>query len=82
MQGCDTAGMSWLTHTAASTQAPCECLTGTILSGVYVCWILDLVVDYSPPRRLRVFLLGPSHHFYTKRCLLSTATSFDTPLGE
>jgi predicted class III extradiol MEMO1 family dioxygenase len=29
----------------------------------------------------RVFLLGPSHHFYSKRCLLSTASVYDTPLG-
>jgi hypothetical protein len=29
----------------------------------------------------RVFLLGPSHHFYSKRCLLSRADAFETPLG-
>lgn len=31
--------------------------------------------------RRRVFLLGPSHHFYSKSCLLSAAASYDTPLG-
>ena len=30
----------------------------------------------------RVFLLGPSHHFYSKRCHLSAAEVYDTPLGE
>jgi predicted class III extradiol MEMO1 family dioxygenase len=31
--------------------------------------------------RSRVIILGPSHHFYTRRCCLSPATHFDTPLG-
>ena len=30
----------------------------------------------------RVFILGPSHHFYSRRCCLSPATHFATPLGE
>ncbi|KAL6765289.1 MEMO1 family [Haematococcus lacustris] len=29
----------------------------------------------------RVFLLGPSHHVHTRRCCLSPATAYDTPLG-
>ncbi|KAK9906594.1 hypothetical protein WJX75_004697 [Coccomyxa subellipsoidea] len=29
----------------------------------------------------RVFILGPSHHYYTRRCCLSPASSYDTPLG-
>lgn len=33
-------------------------------------------------RRRRVFLLGPSHHFYSKHCLLSPAEEYATPLGE
>lgn len=32
-------------------------------------------------RRRRVFLLGPSHHFYSKHCLLSPADAYATPLG-
>jgi AmmeMemoRadiSam system protein B len=28
----------------------------------------------------RIFLIGPSHHFYSKRCLLSQATLYETPL--
>lgn len=30
----------------------------------------------------RVFLLGPSHHFYTPKCALSTATVYKTPIGD
>lgn len=29
----------------------------------------------------RVFILGPSHHFYTDSCVLSTVDAFRTPLG-
>jgi AmmeMemoRadiSam system protein B len=32
-------------------------------------------------RSRRVFLLGPSHHFYSKQCLLSPADQYATPLG-
>ena len=32
--------------------------------------------------RSRVFILGPSHHFYTRQCCLSPASHFETPLGE
>lgn len=28
----------------------------------------------------RIFLIGPSHHFYSKRCLLSQSTLYETPL--
>ncbi|MCJ1237650.1 hypothetical protein MMC14_005637 [Varicellaria rhodocarpa] len=30
----------------------------------------------------RVFLLGPSHHFYLSNCALSQCTSYSTPLGD
>ncbi|KAJ0031855.1 hypothetical protein Pint_12450 [Pistacia integerrima] len=30
----------------------------------------------------RVFLLGPSHHYYTPKCALSAATVYKTPLGD
>lgn len=30
----------------------------------------------------RIFLLGPSHHFYTPKCALSTATVYKTPIGD
>lgn len=32
--------------------------------------------------RSRIFLLGPSHHYYTPRCALSTATLYRTPIGD
>lgn len=35
----------------------------------------------DPSMVRRVFLLGPSHHYYTKRCCLSTASVYETPLG-
>ena len=30
----------------------------------------------------RVFILGPSHHWHTRRCALSRATAYRTPLGD
>lgn len=30
----------------------------------------------------RVFLLGPSHHYYTPKCALSRATVYKTPVGD
>ncbi|KAL4452235.1 hypothetical protein ABPG75_007897 [Micractinium tetrahymenae] len=35
----------------------------------------------DPSKVRRVFLLGPSHHFYSKHCLLSPAEEYATPLG-
>lgn len=32
-------------------------------------------------RRRRVFLLGPSHHVFTRKCMLSSAQDYTTPLG-
>ena len=32
--------------------------------------------------RKRVFLLGPSHHFYLTNCALSTFAFYETPLGD
>lgn len=29
----------------------------------------------------RIFLLGPSHHYYLSGCALSTCKSYDTPFG-
>lgn len=31
--------------------------------------------------RSRIFVIGPSHHVYTKHCLLSPAASYSTPQG-
>lgn len=35
----------------------------------------------DPTQVRRVFLLGPSHHFYSKHCLLSSNEEYATPLG-
>ena len=32
--------------------------------------------------RLRVFVLGPSHHVYTRKCVLSSATHYSSPIGK
>ncbi|KAJ6329977.1 hypothetical protein OIU76_008743 [Salix suchowensis] len=38
--------------------------------------------NIDPTNITRVFLLGPSHHFYTRKCALSTATVYKTPIGD
>ncbi|XP_022951453.1 protein MEMO1-like [Cucurbita moschata] len=38
--------------------------------------------NIDPTTISRIFLLGPSHHYYTKKCALSTATIYQTPLGD
>ncbi|KAK1549993.1 hypothetical protein Q3G72_012041 [Acer saccharum] len=38
--------------------------------------------NIDPTNISRVFLLGPSHHYYTPKCALSTATVYKTPLGD
>lgn len=35
----------------------------------------------DPSTVKRVFLLGPSHHVSTRKCVLSSADVYDTPLG-
>ncbi|XP_071917620.1 uncharacterized protein [Coffea arabica] len=38
--------------------------------------------NIDPEKISRVFLLGPSHHYYTPRCALSRATVYKTPVGD
>ncbi|KAH0886179.1 hypothetical protein HID58_062275 [Brassica napus] len=38
--------------------------------------------NIDPTNISRIFLLGPSHHYYTPRCALSTATVYKTPIGD
>ncbi|KAK6912554.1 MEMO1 family, partial [Dillenia turbinata] len=38
--------------------------------------------NIDPSNITRVFLLGPSHHYYTPRCALSKATVYQTPIGD
>ncbi|WJX39175.1 hypothetical protein P8452_26746 [Trifolium repens] len=38
--------------------------------------------NIDPSNIKRVFLLGPSHHYYTPKCALSTATVYKTPIGD
>lgn len=55
------------------------------LGGLAPFLIMLGVTHLSPPfhhaHRRRVFLLGPSHHFYSKHCLLSPLDEYGTPLG-
>lgn len=36
----------------------------------------------QPQQVSRIFVIGPSHHVYTKHCLLSPAASYSTPQGQ
>lgn len=38
--------------------------------------------NIDPTNITRIFLLGPSHHYYTPKCALSTATVYKTPIGD
>ncbi|KAA8525519.1 hypothetical protein F0562_007374 [Nyssa sinensis] len=38
--------------------------------------------NIDPENISRVFLLGPSHHYYTPKCALSRATVYKTPIGD
>ncbi|CAH9099804.1 unnamed protein product [Cuscuta europaea] len=38
--------------------------------------------NIDPTNISRVFLLGPSHHYYTAKCALSKATVYKTPIGD
>lgn len=38
--------------------------------------------NIDPTNITRVFLLGPSHHYYTPKCALSTAAVYKTPIGD
>ncbi|KAJ9702702.1 hypothetical protein PVL29_004434 [Vitis rotundifolia] len=38
--------------------------------------------NIDPSSISRVFLLGPSHHYYTPKCALSRATIYKTPVGD
>ncbi|XP_058224222.1 uncharacterized protein LOC131333618 [Rhododendron vialii] len=38
--------------------------------------------NIDPTSITRVFLLGPSHHYYTPKCALSRATVYKTPIGD
>ncbi|PON89855.1 MEMO1 family [Trema orientale] len=38
--------------------------------------------NIDPANITRVFLLGPSHHYYTQKCALSMASVYKTPIGD
>ncbi|KAF9662101.1 hypothetical protein SADUNF_Sadunf18G0018300 [Salix dunnii] len=47
-----------------------------------LCVLISKLVRSSQHESARVFLLGPSHHYYTPKCALSTATVYETPIGD
>ncbi|KAI9708828.1 MAG: hypothetical protein M1820_003783 [Bogoriella megaspora] len=51
---------------------------GYAYSGPAAAWAYKSL-DLSNAKR--IFLLGPSHHFYLSGCALSTCTQYETPLG-
>ncbi|KAJ1697914.1 hypothetical protein LUZ63_006426 [Rhynchospora breviuscula] len=38
--------------------------------------------NIDPANISRVFLLGPSHHYYTPKCALTKAATYSTPIGD
>lgn len=38
--------------------------------------------NIDPTNISRVFLLGPSHHYYTSKCALTRTSAYSTPLGD
>ena len=47
--------------------------------------VLDCVTNFVIKHGFfssRVFLLGPSHHYYTLKCALSMASVYKTPVGD
>lgn len=52
---------------------------GYSFSGPTAAWAYKHV---QPAGISRVFILGPSHHFYTPRCSVSACASYATPLGD
>lgn len=38
--------------------------------------------NIDPANISRVFVLGPSHHYYTPKCAVSSATVYKTPIGD
>ncbi|CAA6670444.1 unnamed protein product [Spirodela intermedia] len=38
--------------------------------------------NIDPGSFSRIFLLGPSHHYYTPKCALTRATIYNTPVGD
>ncbi|KAI4126433.1 MAG: hypothetical protein LQ347_004973 [Umbilicaria vellea] len=52
---------------------------GYAYSGPAAAWAYNSI-DFS--RAKRIFLLGPSHHFYLSGCALSQCTHYSTPLGD
>lgn len=38
--------------------------------------------NIDPANFSRVFVLGPSHHYYTPKCAVSSATVYKTPIGD
>ena len=71
----------WLRDASASCKAARAIIAphaGYSYSGPTAAWAYKHVETENIKR---VFLLGPSHHMHSSKCLLSSCTQYDTPLG-
>ena len=72
---------NWL-QTSNTTEPACKALIGPhagyAYSGPTAAWGY---IHINPNQYTRVFLFGPSHHFYLTGCALPYSTAYATPLG-
>lgn len=74
----------WLTKASEEIQSAPSCRAiiaphaGYSYSGRCAAYAYKAI---APAGVKRVFLLGPSHHYFTRRCALSKCTAYATPLG-
>lgn len=72
---------SWLENVSI-TEQPCKALIGPhagfSYSGPTAAWAYNHI---NPNSYTRIFLFGPSHHFYLSGCALPFSLAYETPLG-
>lgn len=72
----------WLDQAKASAPSPPRAIIGPHAGYSYCGHVMAYAYKSIAVSEVsRVFLLGPSHHKYTKKCLLSPAATYETPLG-
>lgn len=49
---------------------------------LHVYALLVIATELTCIHRRRVFVLGPSHHFYSKKCMLPHASTCETPIRD
>ncbi|KAL3138237.1 hypothetical protein ABBQ32_006057 [Trebouxia sp. C0010 RCD-2024] len=72
-----------LTAQSCTFAANMECFPCSHAGLRYCGHVMACAYKHIQPQQVsRVFVVGPSHHVYTKQCLLSPAASYSTPQGE